>query len=89
MGTGLNIHTTHVAMHEKPSFLEAEWSRAITELCSLNHIEEADVLCMEIMFCVYVSTMESKKSPNGCLRQVESQFQRFVSTVSCSIMSFC
>ncbi|CAN6913924.1 unnamed protein product [Brassica oleracea] len=35
------------------------------------------------MFCLYLSTVESKKSLNGCLRlQVESQFQRFVSTVS-------
>ncbi|XP_048604429.1 uncharacterized protein LOC106390119 isoform X5 [Brassica napus] len=40
------------------------------------------VTVWRFMFCLYLSTVESKKSLNGCLRQVESQFQRFVSTVS-------
>ncbi|KAL0732568.1 hypothetical protein Bca4012_008777 [Brassica carinata] len=41
---GLNIHTAPVEMREKLAIPEADWPRAITELCGLNHIEEAAVL---------------------------------------------
>ncbi|KAF9588464.1 hypothetical protein IFM89_010490 [Coptis chinensis] len=41
---GLSIHTTPVEMREKLGIPEAEWPRAIGELCGLNHIEEAGVL---------------------------------------------
>ncbi|XP_051126422.1 glutamyl-tRNA reductase 1, chloroplastic-like [Andrographis paniculata] len=41
---GLSIHTAPVEMREKLAIPEAEWPRAIAELCSLNHIEEAAVL---------------------------------------------
>nr|GMC56228.1 glutamyl-tRNA reductase 1, chloroplastic [Ipomoea batatas] len=41
---GLSIHTTPVEIREKLAIPEAEWSRAIGELCNLNHIEEAAVL---------------------------------------------
>ncbi|XP_073282063.1 glutamyl-tRNA reductase 1, chloroplastic-like [Primulina huaijiensis] len=41
---GLSIHTAPVEMREKLAVPEAEWPRAIGELCSLNHIEEAAVL---------------------------------------------
>ncbi|CAN8311874.1 unnamed protein product [Cochlearia groenlandica] len=41
---GLNIHTAPVEMREKLAIPEAEWPRAIAELCGLNHIEEAAVL---------------------------------------------
>ncbi|KAF5188567.1 Glutamyl-trna reductase [Thalictrum thalictroides] len=41
---GLNIHTAPVEMREKLAIPEAEWPRAIGELCGLNHIEEAAVL---------------------------------------------
>ncbi|KAF6142090.1 hypothetical protein GIB67_037008 [Kingdonia uniflora] len=41
---GLSIHTAPVEMREKLSIPEAEWPRAIGELCGLNHIEEAAVL---------------------------------------------
>ncbi|KAE8037443.1 hypothetical protein FH972_010030 [Carpinus fangiana] len=41
---GLSVHTTSVEMREKLAIPEAEWPRAIGELCSLNHIEEAAVL---------------------------------------------
>ncbi|KAH0896987.1 hypothetical protein HID58_046555 [Brassica napus] len=47
------------------------------------------VTVWRFMFCLYLSTVESKKSLNGCLRlQVESQFQRFASTVSCRQVDF-
>ncbi|RDX88033.1 Glutamyl-tRNA reductase 1, chloroplastic [Mucuna pruriens] len=41
---GLSVHTAPVEMREKLAIPEAEWPRAIAELCSLNHIEEAAVL---------------------------------------------
>ncbi|KZV46381.1 glutamyl-tRNA reductase 1, chloroplastic-like [Dorcoceras hygrometricum] len=41
---GLSIHTAPVEMREKLAVPEAEWPRAIGELCNLNHIEEAAVL---------------------------------------------
>ncbi|CAH2064976.1 unnamed protein product [Thlaspi arvense] len=51
---GLSIHTAPVEMREKLAIPEAEWSQAISELCSLNHVEEAAVLStcnrMEIYF---------------------------------------
>lgn len=44
MVIGLSVHTTPVEMREKLAIPEAEWPRAIEELCRLNHIEEAAVL---------------------------------------------
>ncbi|CAN8305702.1 unnamed protein product [Cochlearia groenlandica] len=41
---GLSIHTSPVEMREKLAIPEAEWPRAIKELCGLNHIEQAAVL---------------------------------------------
>ncbi|EYU24304.1 hypothetical protein MIMGU_mgv1a0120042mg, partial [Erythranthe guttata] len=41
---GLSIHSAPVEMREKLAIPEAEWPRAIGELCGLNHIEEAAVL---------------------------------------------
>ncbi|XP_077214836.1 glutamyl-tRNA reductase 1, chloroplastic-like isoform X2 [Tasmannia lanceolata] len=41
---GLSVHTAPVEMREKLAVPEADWPRAIGELCCLNHIEEAAVL---------------------------------------------
>ncbi|KAG0493161.1 hypothetical protein HPP92_006285 [Vanilla planifolia] len=41
---GLSVHTAPVEMREKLAIPEAQWSRAVGELCNLNHIEEAAVL---------------------------------------------
>lgn len=41
---GLSVHTAPVEMREKLAVPEAQWPHAISELCSLNHIEEAAVL---------------------------------------------
>ncbi|CAM6086474.1 unnamed protein product [Calypogeia fissa] len=41
---GLSVHTAPVSMREKLAVPEAEWPRAIEELCEQNHIEEAAVL---------------------------------------------
>lgn len=44
LAIGLSVHTAPVEMREKLAVPEAEWPRAIGELCGLNHIEEAAVL---------------------------------------------
>jgi glutamyl-tRNA reductase len=41
---GLSVHTAPVEMREKLAIAEELWPRAIQELTSLNHIEEAAVL---------------------------------------------
>eukprot|EP00850_Spirogloea_muscicola_P019383 SM000189S04100 [mRNA] locus=s189:143265:145168:- [translate_table: standard] len=41
---GLSVHTAPVAMRERLAVPEAEWPRAIAELCACPHIEEAAVL---------------------------------------------
>jgi glutamyl-tRNA reductase len=41
---GLTIHNAPVELREKLAVPEAEWPRAIQELCSYPHIEEAAVL---------------------------------------------
>lgn len=38
------MHTCPVEIREKLAVPEAEWQRAISELCSFPHIEEAAVL---------------------------------------------
>lgn len=54
MVLGLSIHTTPVEMREKLAVPEAEWPRAIEELSSQNHIEEAGVLSTCNRFEIYV-----------------------------------
>ncbi|CAA6667540.1 unnamed protein product [Spirodela intermedia] len=44
MVIGLSVHTAPVEMREKLAVPEAQWPRAIAELCDLHHIEEAAVL---------------------------------------------
>ncbi|KAI3497407.1 hypothetical protein L1887_39994 [Cichorium endivia] len=44
MVIGLSFHTAPVEIREKLSIPEADLPKAITELCALNHIEEAAVL---------------------------------------------
>ncbi|KAJ6777363.1 GLUTAMYL-TRNA REDUCTASE 1 CHLOROPLASTIC [Salix koriyanagi] len=41
---GLNVHTAPVDVREKLAIPEAQWPQAISDLCALNHIEEAAVL---------------------------------------------
>ena len=44
IGIGLTIANTPVELREKMAVPEAEWPRAIEELCAYPHIEEAAVL---------------------------------------------
>ena len=44
LSIGLTIHNAPVELREKLAVPEAEWPRAIGELCAYPHIEEAAVL---------------------------------------------
>ena len=61
MVIGLNIHTAPVEMREKLAIPEAEWPRAITELCNLNHIEEAAVLSTCNRMEIYVLALSQHR----------------------------
>ncbi|KAL1310243.1 hypothetical protein HN51_052886 [Arachis hypogaea] len=58
---GLSVHTAPVEMREKLAIPEAEWPRAITELCSLNHIEEAAILSTCNRMEIYVVALSQHR----------------------------
>ncbi|KAJ8762616.1 hypothetical protein K2173_008055 [Erythroxylum novogranatense] len=58
---GLSIHTTPVEIREKLAIPEAEWPRAIGELCGLNHIEEAAVLSTCNRMEIYVVALSQHR----------------------------
>ncbi|KAI8013301.1 hypothetical protein LOK49_LG05G03857 [Camellia lanceoleosa] len=58
---GPSVHTTSVEMREKLAVPEAEWPRAIAELCSLNHIEEVVVLSTCNMMEIYVVALSQHR----------------------------
>ncbi|KAI4388673.1 hypothetical protein MLD38_000981 [Melastoma candidum] len=58
---GLSVHTTPVEMREKLAIPEAEWPRAIAELCNLNHIEEAAVLSTCNRMEIYVVALSQHR----------------------------
>ncbi|KAF2323894.1 hypothetical protein GH714_003768 [Hevea brasiliensis] len=58
---GLSVHTAPVEMREKLAIPEAEWPRAIEELCGLNHIEEAAVLSTCNRMEIYVVALSKHR----------------------------
>ncbi|KAK2987424.1 hypothetical protein RJ640_018561 [Escallonia rubra] len=58
---GLNVHTAPVNVREKLSIPEAQWPRAIDELCGLNHIEEAAVLSTCNRMEIYVVALSQHR----------------------------
>lgn len=67
MAIGLSVHNAPVALREKLATPEAEWPRAIAELTSYPHIEEAAVLSTCNRMEVYVVAL----SFNRGVREVE------------------
>lgn len=57
MVIGLSFHTSPLEMRERLAIPEAEWPLAITQLCALNHIEEAAVLSTCNRIEIYVSAL--------------------------------
>ncbi|CAI8610913.1 unnamed protein product [Vicia faba] len=58
---GLSVHITPVELREKLAIPEAEWPRAIGELCGLNHIEEAAVLSTCNRMEIYVVALSQHR----------------------------
>ncbi|KAJ6716420.1 GLUTAMYL-TRNA REDUCTASE [Salix koriyanagi] len=58
---GLNVHTAPVDVREKMAIQEAQWPQAISELCALNHIEEAAVLSTCNRIEVYVVALSQHR----------------------------
>lgn len=58
---GLNVHTAPVEIREKLAIPEAQWPQAISELCAMNHIEEAAVLSTCNRMEVYVVALSQHR----------------------------
>lgn len=92
MVIGLSIHTTPVEMREKLAIPEAEWPRAIGELCNLNHIEEAAVLStcnrMEI-YVVALSQHRGVKEVTEWMSKVPTFSPSMLCLFRLPVRSFC
>ncbi|EFN59864.1 hypothetical protein CHLNCDRAFT_33707 [Chlorella variabilis] len=69
---GLTIHNAPVELREKLAVPEAEWPRAIEELCSYPHIEEAAVLSTCNRMEIYVVGLSFHRG----VREVEEWMSR-------------
>lgn len=80
---GLSVHSTPVEMREKLAIPEAEWPRAIAELCSLNHIEEAAVLSTCNRMEIYVVALSQHRG----VKEVTEWMSKVLSSyASCQIL---
>ena len=79
-------------MREKLAIPEAEWPRAIGELCNLNHIEEAAVLStcnrMEI-YVVALSQHRGVKEVTEWMSNVGSLFSLYTVLVKAKYLHIC
>lgn len=77
MVIGLNFHTAPVEIREKLAIPEAQWPQGISELCAMNHIEEAAVLStcnrMEI-YVVALSQHRGVKEVTEWMSKVHNSF---------------
>ncbi len=67
MAIGLSVHTAPVEIREKLAIAEADWPKAIGELCAFPHVEEAAVLSTCNRMEVYIVAL----SYNRGVREVE------------------
>jgi glutamyl-tRNA reductase len=58
---GLDVHSTPVEIREKLAIPEAQCPQAITELCAMNHIEEAAVLSTCNRMEIYVVALSQHR----------------------------
>ncbi|GMY07030.1 glutamyl-tRNA reductase 2, chloroplastic-like [Fagus crenata] len=58
---GLNVHTAPVEIREKLAISEELWPQAISELCTMNHIEEAAALSTCNRMEVYVVALSQNR----------------------------
>ena len=85
MVIGLSVHTAPVEMREKLAVPEAEWPRAIAELCSFPHIEEAAVLSTCNRMEIYIVALSWHR---GC-REVREWMSKVSTCASCSFPAGC
>jgi len=69
---GLSVHTAPVEIREKLAIAEADWPKAIAELCSYPHIEEAAVLSTCNRMEVYIVALSYHRG----VREVEEFLAR-------------
>lgn len=84
MVIGLSVHTTPVEMREKLAIPEAEWPRAIGELCGLNHIEEAAVLSTCNRMEIYVVALSQHRG----VKEVTEWMSKVLPSFLC-LVYFC
>ncbi len=77
MAIGLSVHTAPVEIREKLAIAEADWPKAIGELCSFPHVEEAAVLSTCNRMEVYIVAL----SYNRGVREVEE----FLAKARCGV----
>ena len=75
---GLSVHTAPVEMREKLAIPEAEWPRAIAELCSLNHIEEAAVLSTCNRMEIYVLALSQHRGVKEVMEWMSKVCVKFI-----------
>jgi glutamyl-tRNA reductase len=69
---GLSVHTAPVEMREKLAIAEADWPKAIGELCAFPHVEEAAVLSTCNRMEVYIVALSYHRG----VREVEEFLAR-------------
>jgi glutamyl-tRNA reductase len=89
---GLTVHNTPVEIREKLAVPEAEWPRAIAELTSFPHIEEAAVLSTCNRMELYVVALSQRRGTRevggrtgsaGCMMETcRLEQQRFRSSIA-------
>lgn len=70
---GLTIHNAPVELREKLAVPEAEWPRAIEELCSYPHIEEAAVLSTCNRMEIYVVAVSFHRGASGIRQHADGR----------------
>lgn len=76
------MHTAPVEVREKLAIPEHLWAEAISELCSLNHIEEAAVLSTCNRMEIYVVALSQHRG----VREVTEWMSK---VLVCSILCVC
>lgn len=79
---GLNVHTAPVELREKFNIPEAQWPQAISELCALNHIEEAAVLSTCNRIEIYVQALSQSRGIKEVTEWMSKVCIAFYGTVS-------
>ncbi|KAM0049682.1 putative glutamyl-tRNA reductase [Helianthus debilis subsp. tardiflorus] len=86
MVIGLSIPTP-VEIREKLAIPEAEWPRAIKELCALNHIEEAALLCTCNRMEIYTGGIPVSQISDHCFLLYNTDATRHIFQVSAGLES--